>query len=206
MQISWIDRFYRLSLSSSKANDNERTKLINQPTIKNLLFLMETNGMMTPFEQFKVANMQARNHTSGIAVTGLVTGIVGTVAGVTAWIFAPLYGNAKANQAREAAQAAKEQASLLAASNQRQLDQLTNLFAAERSERIEGDKTLSISINDTVSGQQSGQLTATQQAELSQAQQLMFGLSTGEYSKNPQRVAIYQDAKACPCPCSGCSD
>ena len=159
---------------------------------------------MTPYEVFKTQHMQAKSHTSGVAVTGLVTGIVGTVAGVTAWIFAPLYANAKGNQAKEAAYAAKEIANVQIAASQRQIDQLTSLFAAERQERISGDLNITATINDSVQGSQSGTLTATQQAELSQAQQLMFGLSTGEYSKNPQRVAIYQDAQPCPCPC-GCN-
>lgn len=167
---------------------------------------MDSNGMMTPYEQIKVGYMQQRNHTSGVAVTGLVTGIVGTVAGLTAWIFAPLYANAKSKEAKEAANSAKELASVQIAASQRQLDQLTTLFAAERNERIAGDLNITTTINDSVQGSQSGTLTATQQAELSQAQQLMFGLSTGEYSKNPQRVAIYQDAKPCSCPCNGCGD
>ena len=79
--------------------------------------MLEGNGM-TPYEQFKTQHIQAKGHTSGIAVTGLVTGIVGTVAGLTAWIFAPLYGNVKANQAKEAAYAAKELANAQIAASQ----------------------------------------------------------------------------------------
>lgn len=170
--------------------------------------LMMLRGMdkegLSPYEQYKVGHMQAKSHTGGVAVTGLVTGIVGTVAGVTAWIFGSAYANAKANQAKEAAQSAKELANVQIAASQRQIDQLTNLFAAERGERIAGDLNITTTISDTLSGQQSGTLTATQQAELSQAQQLMFGLSTGEYSRNPQKVTLYQDAVACPCAC-GCN-
>lgn len=178
--------------------------------LKDLLELkaLEGNGGMSPYEQFKTQHIQAKGHTSGIAVTGLVTGIVGTVAGVTAWIFAPLYGNAKANQAREAALAAKELAAMQNNATQRQLDQLTNLFAAERQERINGDITLNATINDSVSGQQASTLTAQQQAELAASQvatqQVMTGLMTGRYSENPQRVALYQDARPCACPASGC--
>ena len=168
---------------------------------------LEGNGM-SPYEQFKTQHIQAKSHTSGIAVTGLVTGIVGTVAGVTAWIFAPLYANAKGNQAREAAYAAKELANAQIVANQRQLDQLTNLFAAERQERIAGDINLTTTINDTVSGQQASTLTAQQAAELSAIQTatntVTAGLMTGQYSQNPQRVALYQDARACPCPGCGC--
>ena len=164
--------------------------------------MLEKEGL-SPYEQVKIGHMQSKR-SSGVAVTGLVTGIVGTVAGVTAWIFGSAYANAKASQAKEAAIAAKEIANVQIAASQRQIDQLTALFAAERSERISGDLNITTTISDTLSGQQSGNLTATQQAELSQAQQLMFGLSTGEYSRNPQRVALYQDAQPCPCPC-GCN-
>lgn len=163
---------------------------------------------MTPYEQFKVQHIQAKEHTGGVAITGMVTGIAGLVIGGTAWLFGGLYGNAKANQAKEAAIAAKELANAQISSTQRQLDQLTNLFAAERSERIEGDRTLSISISDTVSGQQASNLTAQQQAELAASQvatqTVMTGLMTGRYSENPQRVALYQDARPCACPASGC--
>lgn len=176
--------------------------------LNDLMTLKSLESGMSPYEQFKTQHMQAKGHTSGIAVTGLVTGIVGTVAGITAWIFNPLYSNAKANQAREAAIAAKELANAQIAASQRQIDQLTNLFAAERQERINGDITLNATINDTVSGQQASTLTAQQQAELAASQvatqTVMTGLMTGRYSENPQRVALYQDAKPCACPASGC--
>lgn len=176
--------------------------------MNDLLALKEMNSNMSPYEQFKVGNMQQRSHTSGIGVTGLVLGTVGTALAVGAWIFGPIYGNSKAAQAREAARSAKETASILAANNQRQLDQLTSLFAAERQERISGDVTLNQTITDTVSGSQQGQLTAQQQAELAASQvatqQVMTGLMTGRYSENPQRVALYRDATPCPCPASGC--
>lgn len=168
--------------------------------LNDLMTLKSLESGMSPYEQFKTQHMQAKGHTSGIAVTGLVTGIVGTVAGVTAWIFAPLYGNAKANQAREAALAAKELASAQIAASQRQIDQLTNLFAAERQERLQGDLNITNTINDTVSGSQQGTLSQSQQL----SNELTFGLMTGRYSENPQRVALYQDAKPCACPASGC--
>jgi len=174
--------------------------------LKDLLEMKALEGSgMSPYEQFKTQHIQAKSHTSGIAVTGLVTGIVGTVAGITAWIFNPLYSNAKAGQAREAALAAKELANAQIAASQRQLDQLTALFAAERQERINGDITLNATINDTVSGQQASTLTATQQAELAASQTVMTGLMTGKYSENPQRVTIWRDAQACNCPGCGCN-
>ena len=165
--------------------------------------------MMTPFEQFKVSHMQAKSHTSGIAVTGLVTGIVGTVAGVTAWIFAPLYGNAKAREAKEAAYAAKEIANVQIAASQRQLDQLTALLSAERNERLQGQTTISQTITDTISGQQTSQLTAQQAAELSSIQSVQQNLFNqavmGNLSENPQKVMLYSAPQPCGCPGCGCN-
>ena len=156
---------------------------------------------MSPFEQVKVANMQTRSHTSGVGVAGLVLGCVGTAAGIGAWIFAPLYANAKANQAKEAANA-----------NQRQLDQLTALLAAERNERISGDVTLNQTITDTVSGQQASTLTAQQQAELAASQatqqvmtQTYSDFVTGRASLNPTPVSLYSAPQPCACPGCGCN-
>ena len=181
--------------------------------MNDLLALKEMNTNMSPYEQFKVGNMQQRSHTSGIGVTGLVLGTVGTALAVGAWIFAPIYGNSRANQAREAAQAAKEQASILAAGTQRQLDQLASLFAAERQERISGDVTLNQTITDTVSGQQASTLTAQQAAELaaSQAtqqvmQQTFTDAVTGRSSLNATPAQIYSAPQPCGCPGScGCN-
>ena len=163
---------------------------------------------LSPYEQYKVGHMQSKSHTGGVAIAGLTVGVVGAVAGITAWIFGPTYANAKSNQAKEAAIAAKELANVQIAASQRQLDQLTSLLASERSERLQGDYTISQTITDTVSGSQQGQLTAMQQAELAASQvatqQVMTGLMTGRYSENPQRVTLYRDAQACGCPASGC--
>lgn len=166
---------------------------------------MGNGGGITPYEQVKLDYMAAKGHTSGVAIAGLAVGIVGTVAAATAWIFGGLQASAKSKEAKEAAIAAKEQAALLNNSTQRQLDQLINLFSAERTERIEGDRTLSISINDQVSGSQSGQLTASQIAQQEQAQQLTLGLMTGKYSENPQKVMLYSAPQPCGCPgsCQG---
>ena len=152
---------------------------------------LEKEGM-SPYEQFKIGNMQSKR-ASGTAIAGLTIGVGAAVLAIggAAW------AGSRAQNAKDVAIAKNDGLRDLVTT-------LANTVAAERNERIDGDRTLSISINDTVSGQQSGQLTATQQAELSQAQQLMFGLSTGEYSRNPQRVALYQDAKPCACPASGC--
>ena len=154
--------------------------------------MLEREGM-TPYEQFKTQHMQAKSHTSGLGIAGLAVGIG---AGVAA-IGVGFYACAKAKGAKSTA--AAENAGTAALLKQATDFALTQI-REERSERIDGDRTLSISINDTVSGQQSGQLSQSQQL----SNELTFGLMTGRYSENPQRVALYQDAKPCACPASGC--
>lgn len=174
--------------------------------------LMMLRGMdkegLTPYEQYKVGYMQQKSHTSGIGVAGLVLGTVGTAAAVGAWIFGPMYGNAKANQAREVAISAKELANVQIAASQRQLDQLTSLLASERSERLQGDYTISQTVTDTVSGQQASNLTAQQAAELSAVnsvmQQTYSDFVTGRASLNPTPVSLYSAPQPCACPASGC--
>jgi len=163
---------------------------------------MGNEGGMTPYEQFKIGHMQAKK-PSGVAIAGLTLGVVGTVAAATAWIFGGMQAAAKGKEAKEAAIAAKEIAAAKFDAVGTQLAQLTNLFAAERTERIEGDRTLTVTINDTLSGQQSGQLTASQVAQQEQAQQLQLGLMTGKYSENPQKVMLYSAPQPCGCP-GGC--
>lgn len=170
---------------------------------------LEGNSL-SPYEQVKLDYMSNKNHTSGIGVTGLVLGTVGTVVGIGAWLFGGMYGNAKANQAKEVATSAKELATIQNGATQRQLDQLTNLFAAERSERIAGDVTLNQTITDTVSGSQQGTLTAQQAAELSAVNSVMnqtySDFVTGRASLNPTPVALYSAPQPCSCPNScGCN-
>ena len=173
--------------------------------------LGEGNGL-SPYEQYKVGYMQQKQHTSGIGVAGLVLGTVGAAVGIGAWIFGPTYANAKANQAKEVAVAAKELANVRIEASQRQIDQLTNLFAAERQERIAGDVTLNQTITDTVSGQQASTLTAQQQAELAASQatqqvmtQTYSDFVTGRASLNPTPVSIYSAPQPCACPGCGCN-
>ena len=169
---------------------------------------MDSKEGLSPYEQYKVGYMQQKNHTSGIGVAGLVLGTVGTAVGVGAWLFGGMYGNAKANQAKEVALAAKEIAALQNGATQRQLDQLTNLFAAERAERINGDQTITQTITDTVSGSQQGTLTAQQAAELSAVNSVMTqtysDFVTGRASLNPTPVSLYSAPQPCACPASGC--
>lgn len=156
-------------------------------------FKMMENGF-SPYEQVKIGYMQNKN-ASGTAIAGLAVGIGAGVAAIGGWLWA----GSQAKAAKDLAIAKNDGLRDLVST-------LATTVAAERGERIAGDLNITATINDSVQGSQSGTLTATQQAELSQAQQLMFGLSTGEYSRNPQKVTLYQDARACECPCScGCN-
>lgn len=170
--------------------------------------MMLKGNTLSPYEQVKLDYMSNKNHTSGISVAGLVLGTVGTAVGVGAWLFGGLYGNAKMNQAKEVAIAAKELATIQNGATQRQLDQLTSLFAAERQERIAGDVTLNQTITDTVSGSQQGTLSAQQAAELSSInsvmQQTYSDFVTGRASLNPTPVSLYSAPQPCSCPASGC--
>ena len=171
--------------------------------------LGEGNGL-SPYEQYKVGYMQQKQHTSGIGVAGLVLGTVGAAVGIGAWIFGSSYASAKASQAKEAAVAAKELASVQIAASQRQIDQLTSLYAAERQERIAGDVTLNQTITDTVSGSQQGTLSAQQAAELSAVNSVMSqtysDFVTGRASLNPTPVSLYSAPQPCACPSScGCN-
>ena len=169
---------------------------------------LEKDGL-SPYEQYKVGFMQNRSHTSGIGVAGLVLGTVGAAAAIGAWIFGPTYANAKSNQAKEVAIAAKELANVQIAASQRQLDQLTALLASERSERLQGDYTISQTITDTVSGQQASTLTAQQAAELSAVnsvmQQTYSDFVTGRASLNPTPVSLFSAPQPCACPGCGCN-
>ena len=174
--------------------------------MNDLMMLKSLGGHeMTPYEQFKTQHMQSKEHTGGVAITGLVTGIVGTVAGVTAWIFGGMQASAKSKEAKEIALAVKE----LAIAKNDDLREIVRMnaqsIAGERTERIEGDKTLSISINDTVSGQQSGQLSASQVATNEATAQVMAGLMTGQYSQNPIRVVRVSGQRECGCDSCGCN-
>ena len=189
--------------------------------MNDLMALKSLENGMTPYEQVKIGHMQSKR-PSGAATAGLVLGSVGAALAIGAWIFGPIVANNKANQAREAARGAKDIANaqfngltaLMANNNANTnatLDRLINTVSAERNERIAGDLNITTTISDTLSGQQASNLTAQQQAELAASQvatqQVMTGLMTGRYSENPQRVALYQDARPCACPNScGCNN
>lgn len=148
---------------------------------------------MTPYEQFQIGHMQSKR-ASGTAIGALCTAIGGVVVAVGAGLWA----GSRAQNAKEVAIAKNDGLKDLVTT-------LATTLVAERAERIEGDKTLSISINDTVSGQQSGQLSASQIATNTATATVMEGLMTGKYSENPTKVQIYSAPQPCGCPgsCNG---
>ena len=169
---------------------------------------MGSEGGMTPYEQYMVGYKQSKK-PSGVAIAGLTVGVVGAAAGITAWIFGPLYGSAKAAQAKEAAQAAKELAIARNDGLRDLVQTLAGTVAAERAERIAGDTTISQTITDTISGQQSSTLTAQQASELSAVnsvmQQTFSDAVTGKSSLNPTPVTFYSAPSPCGCPGCGCN-
>lgn len=163
---------------------------------------LEKEGM-TPYEQFTVGYKQSKK-PSGVAIAGLTVASVAAAAAITSWIFSPLYGSAKANQAKEAAQSAKEVAMAYINGVDKRIDNISQLLEAEVTRRISGDQTITQTITDTISGQQSTAQNQNQSVTQEAVQQVVTGLMTGRYSENPQRVALYQDARPCPCPAGGC--
>lgn len=183
---------------------------------------MGNEQAMTPYEQYMVGYKQSKK-PSGVAIAGLTVASVAAAAGITAWIFGPLYGNAKAGQAKEAAQGAKELAAaqytaalqLLNTQNdntQKTLDRLIATVATERAERIAGDVTLTNTVTDSQTGSQASQLSALQQAELAASQatqqvmtQTYSDFVTGRASLNPTPVSLYSAPQPCACPGCGCN-
>lgn len=177
---------------------------------------MDQKGGLSPYEQFDMARHQAKK-PSGVAIAGLTVASVGAAAAIGAWIFGPMYGNAKAGQAKEAAQSAKELAAaqyqaalqLLQTQNQNTqatIDRLISSVAAERNERIAGDLNITTTINDTQSGQQAAsqtQTTAVDNAVSQVMSQTFADAITGRSSLNATPVQIYSAPQPCGCP-GGC--
>ena len=151
---------------------------------------MEKDGF-SPYEQVKVGYMQSKK-ASGTAIGALATAIGTGVAAIGGWFWA-------ASQAK----AAKDVA---IAKNDGLRDLVTTLattVAAERQERISGDLNVTTTINDTLSGQQSGTLTAQQQAVQTAEQTVLTGLMTGQYSQNPIKVVRVSGQRECGCDSCG---
>ena len=163
--------------------------------------MMHQWGGLTPYESFKIGEMQSRR-PSGTAVTGVVLGSVAAALGVGAWIFAPIFSNAKSNGVRDLANAQFN-------ANNAQIAAIAGLLNTERAERVAQGVTLTQTVNDTVSGSQQGTLTAQQAAELSAVnsvmQQTYSDFVTGRASLNPSPVSLYSAPQPCGCPNCGCN-
>lgn len=150
---------------------------------------LDAKDGFTPYEQVKVGHMQSKR-ASGVAIGALVTAAGAAVLAIGAGAWA----GSRAQNAKEVATAKNDGLKDLVQS-------LANSFVAERAERIEGDKTLSISINDQVSGSQQGSLSQSQQL----SNDIMLGIMTGKYSENAQKVELMTPAQPfkCGCGCTG---
>ena len=153
---------------------------------------------LSPYEDYKISEMTSRR-ANGSTVTALVLGSVGLAAGLGAWVFGPVIANQRANGLRDLANAQYN-------ANNAQIAALANLLGTERAERVAQGTTISQTITDTISGQQSSSLTAQQASELSAVnsvmQQTFADAVTGKSSLNPTPVTLYQAPIACQCP--GC--
>lgn len=187
--------------------------------LNDLMALKGASGnSMSPFEQYMVAEKQSKR-PSGVGIAGLVLGTVGTAAAIGAWIFGGTYANSKSAQAKEAANAA----SLLATSNHNSVlsmlsqqianqnatnDHIIKALQRETDARAGGDQTISQTITDSLSGSQTGNLTAQQQSDLNAVQTATQNLLTqamlGNLSENPQKVMMFSAPQPCGCPgCNG---
>ena len=167
---------------------------------------MGNGGGMTPYEQYMVGYKQSKR-PSGVAIAGLTVGSVAAAAAVTAWIFGGTYANAKAREAKEAANTAKEVAIAKNDGLRDLVQTLAATVAAERAERIQGDVNITQSVNDTISGQQStSQATSVENSAMATAyNQIISDRLTGRSSLDAQPVCIFSAPKPCDCPGCGCN-
>ena len=160
---------------------------------------MHNWGGLSPYESWMMTEKSSKR-ASGTAIAGVTIASVAAALGIGAWIFGPVYA-ASRSRGVEA----------LAVANQRNtdatIDRLANLLATERNERVAQGLTISQTITDSISGQQSSTLTAQQASELSSIQSLQQTLLndavTGRSSLNPTPVTIYSAPSPCGCPCNG---
>lgn len=160
---------------------------------------------MTPYEQMKIGYMQSkRPSNTSIASVTIASGSL--LVGVGAWLFAGLYGNAKAKEAKETANSAKELTMAYVSGIDKRLDNIGALLESEVTRRIQGDQTITQTITDTVSGSQSGHLSASQIATNEATAQIVAGVMTGKYAETPQKVELLTPAKPFQCGCNQCGD
>jgi len=177
---------------------------------------------MTPYEQVKTMHMESKR-PSAVAVTGLVFGGTALVGVIASAVLNNMYASAKAGQAKEAAVASEKVANaqynaalqLIAQGNANTKDNIDRLLVGlqrETDARVAQGLTVTQTINDTISGQQS----AAQSAQVSQTsaidtsvQQIMTqtfaDAVTGKSSLNPTPVTIYSAPAPCGCPGCGCN-
>ena len=166
---------------------------------KDLLELQALTGRhdMSAYEQFKVGHMQSKR-ASGTAIGALAVGVGAAVVGIAG----ALWAGSRANAAKEVAAAKNDGLRDLVLTQ-------AQTIAAERAERIQGDQTITQTVNDTVSGSQQGTLTAQQQAELSAVNSVMTksfeNFVEGKASLNPTPVSIFSAPQPCGCPGCGCN-
>ena len=176
---------------------------------------------MTPYEVTKLDYMAAKR-PSNVAITGIVFGGA-AIAGVLATaVLNNMYASSKAGQAKEAAIASEKVANaqyqaalqLIAQGNQNTKDNIDRLLTGlqrETDARVAQGLTVTQTINDTISGQQS----AAQSSQVSQTsaidtsvQQIMTqtfaDAVTGKSSLNPTPVTIFSAPAPCSCPGCGC--
>lgn len=156
-------------------------------------------GGLSPYEDYKISEMVSRRPNGG-TVTALVLGSVGLAAGLVAMVYPSIFANAKAKGVRDLANARYD-------ATNAQLATLAGLLATERNERVAQGLSVTQTINDTISGQQTSNLTAQQQSELSAVNNVMAqtysDFVTGRASLNPTPVSLYSAPAPCGCPCNG---
>lgn len=143
----------------------------------------------SPYEQVKLDYMQSKR-ANGTTIGALVTAVGASVLAVggAAW------AASRAQNAKDVAIAKNDGLRDLVST-------LAGTVAAERNERIAGDLNITTTINDSVQGSQSGQLSQSQQL----SNDIAIGLMTGKYSENPQKVELFSPAQPfqCGCGCNG---
>lgn len=168
---------------------------------------MDKKSEMTPYESYMLAHKESKR-PSGVAITGLVLGSSALLIGATSWIFGGVFANAKGKEAKEAAQSAKELAMAYYTGADKRIDNISALLESEVTRRINGDQTITQTITDTISGQQStaqNQSTVAENSAYATAMnQIVSDRLTGRSSLDAQPVMLYSAPQPCNCPGCGC--
>ena len=183
---------------------------------------LDSKEGLSPYEQVKLDYMSAKR-PSNVAVTSIVFGGAALVGVAASMIYGGMYANAKSKEAKEAALAAEKVGNaqynatlqLIAQGNANTKDNIDRLLLGlqrETDARVAQGVTMTQTINDTISGQQSGSQTAqvSQTSAIdTSVQQIMTqtfaDAVTGKSSLNPTPVMIYSAPQPCACPGCGCN-